>query len=296
MKEKRLIDYNVLLKKYEDNPELAKAFKEFMDYQEQTETLRDELIIENVKLMQERAKEKKRIAYFRHEIINSLGASKGLIQFLIEDYDRLNDDQKKEYLDLISKCAEKGNNLSSFLYSKENIPKSNFSIEKIVLNDAEVAEKEIMEIDKIGINIRYQDKYGKPIEIYSSITDFEAMLGTLLSNSIAWNPKYARIEEAFRIDKGNNLEILFENKKSPDKLREKGMGEGYGTQMIKEIVGDLGGEFHNYSKSLIIPNANQNFYDQMKSFGNKKAIDNIQKDDEIFGTLIKVPMKSLSKQ
>jgi len=296
-REKRIRDYEGLLRKYGNNPELAKAFQEFIEYQGQMELLRDDLVIENIKLIQERKKEKDRIKFFRHEVGTWLGSTRGLTQLLQSSYDDLDENYKKELIGDILTTSEKAICLSHFLYSKESIPKENFSIQDIALENARVFENDIIKSEKpIGIDIMYQTKYGRPLEIYSQKVDFEAILGTLLTNSLSWTPELSRIREAFRIDKANNLEILFENKKSEKKLREFGMGKGYGTEMIKEIVNDLGGEFHNYNKTQIVTKEYQNYYDQIKKFGSKKAIQDIQKGDEVFGTIITIPMKNLSKQ
>ncbi len=294
--QRRIDELNILMNKYQTDSELVETLKEILNYIQKIETLKNNLILENQKIKNISEKEKNRIAYFRHEIINVLGANKGLTQLLNIQYSSLNDDEKKEIIGIILKTSEKANNLSGLLYSKENLNKSKFNLEEIAINDAEIYEKDFLEKEKIGINLRYETKYEKPIEIFSHRCDFEAIFGTLISNSVSWAPKYSRIEEAIRIDKKNNLEILFENKKTEEKIRENGMGKGYGMKIIKEIISELGGEFHTYSKPIIFHNANLNFYNQMKKFGSKKATDQISSEDSVFGVSIKIPMQNLSYQ
>lgn len=288
MKDKNFME--ILKKHGKTNPEIASAVEYLEGYKLETESLRDDLVIENIKLMKEAERDGRRINYFRHEIINSLGATEGLLNLLFENYEFYNDDDRKELIGTILQSAKKGNNLTGFLYSANQSKRQYIIPEQIALNDAPVIEKDTMIPGKIGLNIRYQSQFNQP-KLYVNLADFEAIFGTLNSNWMAWTPEKSRAEMGIRIDKNDNLEILCENKGAIEKVRNKGMGKGYGEDMLKTISSELGGEYHKYSKSQILKHLNE--YNKMERYGYKKATDHITENDEIYGVEIKIPMKNL---
>jgi hypothetical protein len=251
---------------------------------------------DKIKRLSKQLEEKdNRISYFRHEIMNVIGASESIFNALKENYGSYSEEEIKEIIDVQLKISKKMDKLSGFLFSKETGKKEIFSLEKLAIDYSEIYDVEKMKHEKIGLNLRYDKQDNKSLEIYAHLTDFEALWGTLLVNSLSWTPKFSKIEQAFRINKNCCLEILFENKKSEEKLRELGMGRGIGTKILRQIVNEYGGEFHNYSKSQIIPNIKRKEYDKMITFGHPEAVNVINKNETIFGTRIMIPLDKLKE-
>lgn len=274
------------LRKYPAIPDLADAPNWFKSYKSETEKVRDDLIIENIKLIKDLEQIKENLRFFRHEIKGSpLNHIIGYANLLLDDSGNLTKEQKEKLI-YISESAEKATQLIEFV-GPDIINNTNFNLENLVETIA-ISEKKFMQDNKLGLNFRYI-----PEEIYTSKHNVAGILNTILSNSFLWTPEYGRIEMGIREDKGNNLEILTENKVAEEKKDGKGEGKGIGQNMSKKLIKTLGGEFHLYSKPEIIYNANKNRYPVMKKYGSEKATETIKENDKIYGVKIKIPIKNL---
>jgi len=238
---------------------------------------------------------KKNLEFLRHEIKGGpLNGAIGIIQNMLTYPELFSEEQKTEYLSYALEGIKKAGVLIDFANPDLVKLRESINLENIS-NGIAISNVPYLKENKIGLNVRYGKKNNSPIEIYGNNAIFTGILNTLIGNSLLWTPKYSRIEIGIREDKGNNLEILLENKTNPEKRKGPGEGKGIGQNTVKGFIKNMRGEFHNYGKSEIITNANKNKYDQTNNYGDTKATDNIKGNEDIYGVKIIIPMKEISK-
>jgi signal transduction histidine kinase len=284
--EKRKKNYlTILNEKAKKDPEIAEALNWLRQYKIETEKIRDSLIIENVKQKRKINEIIDNLKFYRHDTKNSLNSVMGFSELLLESENLTK--EEGEMLEYLNSSAKKVAGLVEFA-GPELANYENFNLDSEIETIIK-SENMFMKENRIGVNFRYT-----PQNIYSSKHIFTGIFNTLFaSNSLIWAPENSRIEIGIREDKGNNLELLIENKTMKEKRISKGLGEGIGQKFAKGLIKNIGGEFHNYSESEIIYNANKNRYDIMKKFGSEKATNFIGECDDVYGVKIKIPMKNL---
>ena len=272
---------SILNRKAKTDPEIAEALSFLKDYKTEMENLRDDLVIENIRLRKGVETAKKLTSFYRHEAITPLNAIYLGLQMLSSDSNNLNETQEKS-LEYINQATEKAIALTDFLSNEIIGEPQKFVLEDLVQKNIS-RQDEFIRKNKIGLNFRYNFN-----EIENNKNVIDGVIGTVLDDAYCWTPEYSRIEVGIRKDKGNKTELLIENKIGPEKRNGCGEGKGIGQKTARGLTERLGGEFQNYSKSEVAYNAMRNRYETMKSIGNERATDNISIDDEVWGVKIRI--------
>ncbi len=237
------------------------------------------------------------LAFYAHEIKGgSLSAIIGIIEQMSTDYGMFDEEQTQEILSTSLKGLRITAEMTDFIHP-DLLKKNEIITPEDLLRNIALNEEKFMKENKLGLNLRYQQEFHRPIEIYINNAIFTGIFNTLTGDSLKWTPEYSRIEQAIRIDKGHNLEILIENKMMGSSRKSHGEGNGIGQKAVRRFTKNLGGEFSNYfTDSQILENAEKNKYHERMKFGNRNATDQILYGDKIHGTKIKIPMGNLTKQ
>lgn len=277
-KKRRFIE---IMRKYEKNPEIAEALKMIKEYKEETEKLRDNLIIENIRLKESQKNLNDFVAFYRHEAATPLNAIYGFSNFILND-PKMDEKDRNKQLSYIYMASEKAISLLSFLNNEVLQEKTEFNLEDLLSSNLMVNE-ELIKKSKLGINFRYNNN-----EVNSHKEIIDGVVGTILGNAYCWTPDYSRIDIGIRKDKGNKTEILVENKIAGKRRDACGEGKGIGQKSARGFIKSIGGEFNSYSKPEIVYNASKNRYETTKKIGNERATDNISEEDIIYGVKIRI--------
>ncbi len=235
-------------------------------------------------------------AFFAHEIKGgSLSAVISIVEQMSVDPDSFGE-ETQEILTYSLEGLRTTASLTDFVHP-DLIKKNEIITPEGLLRNIALKEERFMKENKLGLNLRYQQEAHRPIEIYANNAIFTGIFNTLTGDSLKWTPEYSRIEQAIRIDKGRNLEILIENKTMPESRKSHGEGKGIGQKSVKKFINNMGGEVSNYfTTSEIVENAMKNKYHERIKFGNRNATDYICEGDKIYGTKIRIPMEKLKKK
>lgn len=262
----------------EQNSELARAIKT--------------LATEHKKLKQSQDETEELRSMSAHELRGLFTVTGGFANCVLNR--DLPPEKKETYLNLIRESAKKGEHLCELMYVTSLDPQKirdspsamNFDVvEDVTRNILKIYSPLMIE----PLQIQTQLHYDSPCVIYSDRAIFNAIIGTLSSNSLEHAPKQTTINQGIRKNKGN-LEIIFENQKN-SQTNNLGFGfkRGLGLNFLKKVIKKHQGKIENYSTPL-----NFNNYQHQEIFGEE----NLQKQDdskkEVYGIKVEIPLKNLT--
>ncbi len=233
------------------------AIKEDITERKKTE---DALIKSEKELSQANATKNMFFSVIAHDLKGPIGSFVQLLDLLKENFNDISNDEKLDYLNILTRLSSKTNNLLEdlLLWAQIQMNTLEFSIESINLKT----------LIKNPIGIVEEKAREKNIEIKTQIDDInvdinaasiKTVIRNLLSNSIKFSHKNSQIEIYSRIIQDNNtIEISIKDngvgipKENIDKLfkietsfstygTEKEKGTGLGLILCKELVEKNGG-------------------------------------------------------
>ncbi len=300
MKKKSNLDN--LIKKYEEEIplELVEAIK---NYQDQMNLLKEENTKNEIEYLKKEKEYQKTIEnhnLIKGMVLHDLRGPLGRItqaNELLENKLYSSEEEKNWLHEQIEKNSRRSLNIANIInlsnLKKVDLKKNReyFSLEEIAKENASSVTKDLSENNLI-LNLKYNQNYEKPIQIYSNKDAFFTIWSTLSGNSLNYAPENTRIKQGIRLNNSGNLEIIMENKTDGNEKRKlEGLGKGYGFKFVKEIIKELGGRIEKYDKQII-----DKTYQVSQKFGNQYNSKEVKDNYGDFSIKITIPISELSEE
>jgi signal transduction histidine kinase len=253
---------------------------------------------ENQSLKKEVKGKKNLTRLIRHELANPLAQIKIIMELLTKESNKFDADKIKEFagygvhsVDTMERILNITQIIASN-YSKEGILENavNFYLGDLLTSKNYSHERSLNE-NQIALSFKYNKKINHDkIAVFSSESLFDALLGTLIGNSVNYAPSKSKIRQGLREYDGN-LEFRIENYFAGKEQRKlNGTGEGIGLKFADEFVKMLNGKIENYSNDSRI---NKTDYIVTERFGYKGELS--ESDSTLFGIELQIPMSELTQ-
>jgi signal transduction histidine kinase len=220
---------------------------------------RDTILLQKEALKQANAAKDKFFAIISHDLGNLFNVLIGFGSILITKKNRLNLDQKEEFLQLMLESSKKGHNLLRNLLAWSKSQTNNIVSNPTLLN--------LQQIVNDNIELSSSQASSKNLKLFSSVSDditvfadknmLNTVIRNLLSNAIKFTPEKGRIEISSEL-KENEVEILISDTGigiSPQDIKKifrldvnprsigtaKEKGSGLGLILCKEFIEKNGG-------------------------------------------------------
>ncbi len=141
-----------------------------------------------------------------HNIKNPFSTLLGFSDLLIEDFDELDNEEKKFYLSEIKKSADFTYQYIEKFFEWIYYKTGKIKLEFLSINVNETVEKIINKIEIINDNHPINVKIDKSLTVYADPDSFEKVLYNLIDNAIKFSAANSQIE-IFAIEKNSQIEI-----------------------------------------------------------------------------------------
>ncbi len=194
------------------------------------QTINEELVKNNLNLEKENRVLDTLISIFAHDLINPFQAILGFSQLMLNDHERLKEENFLEYSDILSDTSFQLNqllvNLNSMAIVQDNAiqpEKESFRILPVVLKICSLF-RSAMKNKEINLNTNNLND----VEIRINLNIFEAVLRNIISNAIKFSNLKSEIEISCITDKEEAiLKVTDHGIGMPESIRKKLLDKGY---------------------------------------------------------------------